>query len=474
VKYIKYSFLTVFVFISSFSIFFDSNTGFLFNSKAASEDVVVIGTGYVGLIVGSSLANVGHSVTCVDIDEDKIEKLKEGVMPIYEPGLKDIVYRNHLAKRLSFATDVLSAIKKSKVIMIAVGTPMGENGKANLKALHSVAKNIGDVLKDSQDYKIVCIKSTVPVGTNKKIKSLIREYAGENANFDIVSNPEFLRAGAALKDLHERNPIVLGSDSERALSIMADLYRPIVGEGTPLIKTNLPSAEMIKYAWNCLVAVKVSYVNDLSRFCNACGADILQVIKAMGFEDIVLPFKNVRPGPGLGGSCLPKDTRALVAMADKQGVDLAMVKAAIRSSHLQKEAAIEQLYDLLDGNVRGKTIGILGLSFKANTDDIRKSPAIPLIRRLLADGATIKAYDPQAVENMKMLFPEITYYGSKGQVISDSDALVILTAWEQFKNLDLKRVAKTMKQPVLVDARNMFDPGELYRNGFRFANFGRA
>jgi len=435
------------------------------------QKVAVIGTGYVGLIIGSGLATIGHQVICSDIDENKINKLKNGKMPIFEPGLEQIVAKNATAKRLSFTNNVPLAIRNSDIIIVAVGTPMGENGKANLKALKAVAKTISQNLNG---YKVICIKSTVPVGTNKKMKAFFEKcIQNNNVDLDLVSNPEFLRAGAALKDLFQLNPIVLGSDSEKALDIMAELYDPLVKNGNSLIRTNFETAETIKYAWNSLVALKVSYVNDLSRFCKAYGADIFKVVEGMSFQDLVLPFKNVKPGPGLGGSCLPKDTRAFIAMAKAQRVDLTMIKATIESSNLQQESIISDLYNLLGNSVAGKTIAILGLSFKANTDDIRKSPAIPVIKKLLEDGAVVKAYDPQAIENMRKLFPDVHYCKSAQEATKGSDAIVFLTAWNEFKNLNSGLVHKSIKKPKIVDARNIFDPEMLKNHGFEFSNLGK-
>jgi len=434
------------------------------------KKVAIIGTGYVGLIMGSGLAKMGHTVICSDIDQRKIDMLKKGQMPIYEPGLVTVTKSGYGAKRLFFTTDVARAVRESDIVMIAVGTPMGDSGEADLKYLKSAIKTVGENLNS---YKVVCIKSTVPVGTNKKMKAFLKECARTD-DFDIASNPEFLRAGNALKDLFEDNPIVVGSDSEKALQIMQELYSPLIkSKNTPFIKTNLESAETIKYAWNTLVAVKVAYVNELSRFCNACGADIFKVVEGIGHEDIVLPFKKVRPGPGFGGSCLPKDTRAFISMAEQCGVDMAMIKGILQSNALQKKEPLKQLYKLLDGCVEGKTIGILGLSFKANTDDIRKSPAIDIIAQLQKDGAIVKAYDPQAMNNMKRLFPEIKYCDSVRDVVKDVDALIVLTEWQEFKGIDLEDVGNCMKNKVIVDGRNIFDPRDLKDSGFEFGNIGR-
>lgn len=446
-----------------------------FNSNAAPKNVAIIGTGYVGLIAGAGLADMGHKIICVDIDAQKIAGLNNGIMPIYEPGLQELIKKNK--ENIFFTTDIKAAVRSSEIVIIAVGTPTDENYESDLRALNAVANSIGQVLQDTVDYKVICIKSTVPVGTNNKIKAIIKKYTEKNNfdNFDLVSNPEFLRAGSAIKDLYEKNPIVIGSDSEKALAIMAELYEPFIKNGITLIKSkDFATAEMAKYAWNSLVAVKVSYINELSRFCNSCNADLLNVIEAISFNDVVLPFKSVRPGPGLGGSCLPKDTRAFVKMAQDRGVDLAIIKTVIAASDVQQKYIVDQLFSLLgDDAVEGKNIAILGLAFKANTDDIRISPAIHIIELLLQKGVNIKAYDPQATDNMRKLFPNITYCDSVMQAVEGVDAVVALTDWADIKNVDLAVVSELVKNKIIVDARNMFDPIALSVNGFKFANLAR-
>jgi len=465
-KYCKSILITIFVFFNvSCSGFVDYNF-----VKGKSYNVAVIGTGYVGLIAGSGLAEIGHRVICADIDKDKINILNNGQMPIFEPGLSGVVKKNYDNKRLFFTDDVSSAIRNSDIIIIAVGTPMGKNGKANLFALKSVIRSIGENLNG---YKVICTKSTVPVGTNNLVKSLLTEYSGES-NFDIVSNPEFLRAGSAVKDFFERNPIVLGSDSEKALEVMKDLYSPLIKKGLKLITSNLETAETIKYAWNSFSAIRIGYTNELSRFCQTCGADVFKVIQGMSLSEDLLPSKKLRPGPGIGGSCLPKDTSAFVDFAKKLGVDLAIVRASIESNEKQKNFVIKLLYDLLDGSVKGKTIGILGLSFKPNTDDIRMTPAIPLIEQLLNDSAYVKAYDPKAMDNVEALFPEVEYCSSVYDVFKGCNAVVVLTDWSEFKSLDFDRIEEFMAQSIIVDGRNMFDPSTMQKKSFRYTNLGRV
>ena len=435
------------------------------------QKIAVIGTGYVGLIAGSGLAHMGHQVICSDIDEKKINMLKKGKMPIFEPGLEQIVKKNYIEQRLSFTSNVELAIQNSDVIIVAVGTPMGENGEANLAAIKGVSKKIADNLNS---YKVVVIKSTVPIGTNKKIKAYLSKCVSNDITFDLVSNPEFLRAGIAIKDFFLLDPIVIGSDSEKALNIIENLYQPLIETGAELVKTNFESAEVIKYAWNSFGAIKIAYVNELSRFCSACGADIFTVIRGMSCSDNILPLRVIKPGPGIGGSCLPKDTRAFVEIGKKWGIDLSIIRGVISSNKKQKAFIIKKLYDLLNGEVKGKTIAILGLAFKANTDDIRMSPAINVIEKLLKDEAHIKAYDPKAMERMRWLFPDVTYCKSAQEVIKGADAIVLLTEWDEFKHLDLEMNYKNAKKPVIVDGRNIFDPQQLKKQGFTFANLGKA
>ena len=444
-----------------------------FQIVAIQKKVAIIGTGYVGLICGSGLADMGHKVICADIDVEKISKLQNGIMPIYEPGLQEIVLRNIKADRLAFTSNVADTVKKSEIIIIAVGTPMSDTGDANLSALKSVAHVIAQNLNG---YKIVCTKSTVPVGTNKLVKSFIKAYVGGTIEFDVVSNPEFLRAGSAIKDFFECNPIVLGSDSDKALNAMKELYQNLIKKGLDLITTNLETAEMIKYSWNSFSAIRIAYVNELSRFCCSCGADVFTVVKGMSLSDKLLPSYKIKPGPGIGGSCLPKDTRAFVAMAKKQGVDLCLVNAYIESNKKQKQFAIDNVYKLLDYDISGKVIGVLGLSFKKNTDDIRMSPAIHVIKELLKAGAHVKAYDPQAMNVMRNIFSDtdVQYCKSCQEVAKDADALIILTEWDEFKNMDLEFIAKFMKNPVLVDGRNLFSPTDLEDLGFKYYNLGRV
>ncbi len=432
--------------------------------------VAIIGSGYVGLVSGGGLAELGHKVVCVDIDQGKINKLTNGIMPIYEPGLNEMIGRNLQEQRLFFSSDIAQAIRESDIIITAVGTPMSENGEADLSALASVVQSLVDNLNG---YKIICTKSTVPIGTNRKIKELLIEKLGGHTDFDVVSNPEFLREGCALQDFFHCNPVVLGSDSANALVVMEQLYKPLTDTGTTLIKTDLTSAETIKYAWNSYSMVKIAYVNQLSHLCNATGADVATVVKGMSFGEKLLPIGTVRPGAGIGGSCLPKDTAALIAMSKNFGVDVGIVRAARQADEDHKQTIIKEFYGLLDNSVKDKKIAVLGLSFKANTDDIRYSPAIDMLQKLIADGAHVYAYDPQAMNNMQKLIPTVHYCSSADEALNHADALLLLTEWAVFKNMDMSHVASLMAHPIVMDARNMWDPAVLTQFNFKFKNLGR-
>ncbi|MGE0009515.1 MAG: UDP-glucose/GDP-mannose dehydrogenase family protein [Candidatus Babeliales bacterium] len=435
------------------------------------QNITIIGTGYVGLISGAGLAACGHQVTCVDIIKEKVEKLNQGIMPIFEPGIQELVVDQMKAGRLSFTLDSKSAIGQADVIIIAVDTPMGEDGKADLRALTAVAKNIGANLNG---FTVICTKSTVPLGTHLVVRDLVSSTNTSNSQFEIVSNPEFLREGTAIIDLFERNPIIVGTDSIKAHEIMQAIYQPIIDQGADFIATNNATAEIIKYAWNTFLGVRIAYVNELAELCNAAQADVFQVIHGMSLGEKVYPTSKLKPGPGIGGSCLPKDTQALVRKADDLGIDLQMVKAFVSSNKKQKRNVVQHIYDLLDGAVEGKTIAILGLAFKANTDDIRYSTAIPVINKLLADGAHVSAYDPAAMENMRQLYPDVTYCSTITQALKDADAVVLITEWDEFKRIDLAQVAQLVRSRNLFDGRNLWDPKALKALNFNYRNLGRA
>ena len=432
-------------------------------------NINVIGTGYVGLVSGAGLADFGNHVVCSDINKDKIDLLKNGKIPFYEPGLMEFVKRNVDAGRLSFSNEVGESIKDANVIFIAVWTPMSDNGEANLTAIENVAETIG---RNLNDYKVVCTKSTVPVGTGEKIRKLIEKSKKSMTNFDVVSNPEFLREGSSVKDFLIPNRVIIGVESEKAKEIMRNVYRPLFINETPIVFTDVKTAETIKYASNAFLAVKISYINEIANLCDATGADVQVVSKAMGLDKRI-GSKFLHPGPGYGGSCFPKDTNALVKLGNTQGVDLTIVKAAIKTNFKQREKVYNKLKKLFNYNVNGKTIAILGLAFKSNTDDVRQSSAIYFIEKLLDEGASVKAFDPVANENMKRLFPEVNYCDTLEDAVTDTDGVVVLTEWNEIRGMDLEKVSKLVKTKVLLDAKNMLNPRVLKRLGFTFENVGR-
>jgi UDPglucose 6-dehydrogenase len=420
-------------------------------------------------VTGAGLSDFGNQVICTDINEDKINKLLSGEIPIYEPGLKELVDRNVSAGRLTFSTDIPPALKKSEVVIIAVWTPMEKNGGADLSAVKSVAKMIGENLNG---YKVICTKSTVPIGTGKIIRKIIEKISGDSQEFDVVSNPEFLREGSAVKDFLIPNRIVIGSESERAQKVMKQVYRPLFINETPIVTTDVLSAETIKYASNAFLAVKISYINELANLCDAIGADVHMVARGMGLDGRI-SSKFLHPGPGFGGSCFPKDTSALVHMAKKENVEMKIVNAAITSNSIQWMQITNKLDTLFKDSFEGKTISILGLTFKANTDDVRQSPATPVIEYILKQKGNVRAYDPEGMSNMKKLLPDINYCESLQKAVEGADGLVIMTEWHEFRAMDLKKVADLMSGNIIVDARNILDPKELKKNGFIFENVGR-
>lgn len=431
--------------------------------------IAIIGTGYVGLVTGACFAEFGVFVTCVDKDEDKIEKLKKGIIPFYEPGLDEIVKRNLKENRLKFTTRIDEAVNESLVIFIAVGTPPRGDGSANLEYVEEVAKEIA---KNMNSYKVIVTKSTVPVGTGFKIKEIIKKNLEKPVNFDIVSNPEFLREGSAVEDFMRPNRVVIGAESDQAVAIMKDLYRPLYLIETPFVITNIATAELIKYATNSFLATKISFINEISALCELVGADVNTVAKAMGLDGRIGP-KFLHAGIGFGGSCLPKDTMALLKIAEEKGIRLRIVKAAVEVNQWQRERLISKIIEAFNSNIEGKVIGILGLSFKPNTDDIREAPALSIIQSLLNKKAMIKVYDPQAMENTKKVFPNIIYCSDAYSVAEGADALVVVTEWNQFRNLDLEKVKNIMRGSLFFDFRNIYDPLKVRQLGFEYFSVGR-
>ena len=433
------------------------------------KKITVIGTGYVGLVSGAGISDFGHCVTCADIIESKIKLLKNGEIPIYEPGLYELVDRNVNAGRLSFTTKVDKAIQQADVIFIAVGTPQGENGEANISAVESVARSIG---KNLNSYKVICTKSTVPVGTGDIICELIRKNMMDRCEFDYVSNPEFLREGSAVKDFLWPDRVVIGASSIKAFNIMKEVYRPLYVNEKPILHTNVATAEMIKYAANAFLALKISYINEVANLCEAVGADVHLVAKGMGQDGRISP-KFLHPGPGFGGSCFPKDTQAFATLSREKGVPMNTIDAAITTNNIQKTRMVEKLNNLIGGDFSGKTIGVLGLAFKPSTDDVRESSSIEMIQSILDGGGKVKAYDPIANKSMQNIFPDLDYLHSWEETCDGVDAMVIMTDWNEFRGMNLKKLKKIMKTPLVLDTRNILSMDKLSEYGFQFDNVGR-
>lgn len=434
------------------------------------QSVAIIGTGYVGLVSAAGLAEFGNTVIAADIDASKISILNAGGIPIYEPGLASIVQDNVARGVLTFTTDMAAAIKSCDVIMIAVGTPMGEDGSADMSYVASVVNTIAQTI---DSFKYICVKSTVPVGTGAWIRGLLEEQGVPSDLFSMVSNPEFLREGTAVTDFLYPDRVVVGTESSEAADVMRDMYAPLVRAGIPLITTSVVSSETIKYASNAFLAVKVSFINEIANLCDATGADVKDVAYAMGSDRRISPH-FLRPGPGFGGSCFPKDSSALLYIAHKYGVNLQVVEGSLEANEAQKEIPVKKLMHLMHNDVQGKTIAIWGLAFKANTDDVRYSPAIVVMNELIDAGATIQAFDPAGSDNMKKLIPSATYCKDMYEAIQGADALVVMTEWGMFGTADLSRVAQAMNDRVVVDARGVLDIEQLRALGFTFDLIGRS
>ena len=431
-------------------------------------NICVIGTGYVGLVTGSCFAEFGLNVTCVDNDEEKIALLQNGTSPIFEPGLEEMLKRNLKEGRLIFTTEIDKAVDKSLVIFIAVGTPSRKDGSVDMSYIDEVARKIGENLNG---YKVIATKSTVPVGTGERIRKIVQQYETENINFDIVSNPEFLREGSAIEDFMRPNRVIIGATSEQAKAIMRDLYSPLYLIEAPFVITNIETAEMIKYASNAFLATKISFINEIANICEKVGADVNVVARGMGLDQRI-GSKFLHAGPGYGGSCFPKDTVGIAKIAEKHGYRFEIVRSVMKVNERQKERMVEKVKEAV-GNLKGKTIGILGLSFKPNTDDLREAPSLKIIHALQKEGARIKAYDPKAMEAAQKIFKKVEYGKDPYDVAKGSDALLIITEWNQFRNLDLKRLQKIMKMPVFLDFRNIYEPAKMREAGFQYFAVGR-
>jgi len=429
----------------------------------------MIGTGYVGLVTGCGLAEFGMKVTCVDKVTEKIEMLQRGEIPIYEPGLKDLVEKNVKEGRLSFSTDIPGAIRNNLVIFLAVGTPSDDDGGADLQYLFDA---VDEIARNLNGYKVIAIKSTVPVGTAKRVIQRIAEQV-EGVAFDVVSNPEFLREGSAVEDFLHPDRVVIGTESEQAIAIMKDIYSPLYLIETPFVITNNETAEMIKYASNTFLAAKISYINEVANICELVGADVHVVARAMGLDGRI-SRKFLHPGPGFGGSCFPKDTRALYHLAREKGYDPMLIGSVIKVNENQKARMVEKVKRMVGGNLEGKVIGVLGVSFKPNTDDIRESPAIFMIKNLLELGAKVQVFDPAALGEARKVFGDTVVYAANAyEVAEGADAVVLMTEWNQFRRLDLQELKERMKTPVFVDTRNVYDARKMSQAGFVYEGVGR-
>lgn len=438
-------------------------------------NISVIGTGYVGLVTGSCFSEFGVQVTCADKLTDKIDALRRCEMPIYEPGLEDMVRRNQAAGRLAFTSDTAEAIRGSLIVFIAVGTPPAEDGSTDLSHVEQVAREIG---RNIDGYKVIVTKSTVPVGTSMKVRAWIQEEldaAGRRVPFSVASNPEFLREGAAIGDFMRPDRVVIGIDDGdgQALAILRDLYRPLFLNETPFVITDLATSELAKYAANAFLATKISFINEMSILCDRIGGDVQAVARAMGLDQRI-GKKFLHAGPGFGGSCFPKDTRSAAHFARELGGSLEIVEAAIRVNDRQREYALEKIVTACEGELDGRTVAVLGLSFKPETDDIRDAPAIYIIRSLLDRGARVRAYDPEAMAEAGRALPQIELCKDAYEACEGADVLTIVTEWNQFRMLDLARVKGLLKHPKLVDLRNIYKSDAIREHGFEYWSIGRA
>jgi UDPglucose 6-dehydrogenase len=441
--------------------------------------ICIFGAGYVGLVAAACFAESGNSVITVDINESRIEGLKQGIIPIYEPGLKEMILRNQAEGRLSFTTDTVSAVQSSLVSFIAVGTPPGEDGSADLKYVLGVAREIGRAMTG---YKIIVDKSTVPVGTADKVRAAVQEeldLRGVSLEFDVVSNPEFLKEGAAIDDFMKPDRVVIGTDNVRTAEIMKELYDPFMRKQNRMIIMDIRSAEMTKYAANAMLATRISFMNQIAGLCERMGADVAAVREGIG-SDSRIGYDFLFPGPGYGGSCFPKDVKALIKTAEESNYDFLLLKAVEEVNELQKEVLADKLIKALgspdeEKPLTGRTIACWGLSFKPRTDDMREAPAITIIERLLAAGATVRAHDPEAIKEAKHVFGDrIEYSHNQYDILASADALAIITDWSEYRNPDFDRIKSAMKSPLIVDGRNLYKPDRMTTAGFDYIPLGRC
>lgn len=430
--------------------------------------IAVIGSGYVGLVTGACFAEFGVDVTCLDVDEKKIARLSEGIIPIYEPGLEQLVAKNANAGRLRFTTDIQSAIEQALVIFLAVGTPPLPDGSADMSYVESATVSIA---KYMNGYKVIVTKSTVPVGTGEYLRKFVRKHQTSPHDFGVVSNPEFLREGAAISDFMRPDRVVIGSNDEEAIEIMRDLYRPLYLIETPFVITSLEAAELTKYAANAFLATKISFINEIANLCDKIGCDVHDVARSIGMDKRI-GSKFLHPGPGYGGSCFPKDTSALASVARRYGSESLIVDSVIEVNRRQRELMIPKI-EKLAGDLKGKTVAVLGLSFKPETDDMREAPSVDIIKALVDCGAKVRAYDPVAMSEAKKVLPDICFAEDEYAAVTGADVLVFMTEWNQFRALDMERIYKLMHAPRIADLRNIYEPSDMHALGFDYVGVGR-
>ncbi len=432
--------------------------------------IAMIGTGYVGLVTGACLSEFGHAVTCVDNDTAKIDTLQRGEIPIYEPGLEEVVRKNVAEGRLTFTSKLEQPVRQAQAVFLAVGTPSRRRGDgyADLTYIFDAARELAPYL---ENYTVIINKSTVPVGTARQVERIIREI-NPAADFDVVSNPEFLREGAAVNDFMLPDRVVVGTGSERAEEVLKDIYNPLYLISTPFVITTPETAELIKYAANAFLAVKISFINEIANICESVNGDVVALARAVGLDGRI-GTKFLHPGPGYGGSCFPKDTLALLRIAQENGMAARIVEAAVEVNAAQKARMVMKIRDALGGSFTGKTIGVLGLTFKPKTDDLRDAPALTILPALHEKGATLQVHDPQGMREAKDILPEYRYVDDAYDVAQDADAVVLMTEWNQYRALDLERLAGMMKKPLFVDLRNVYDPAVMKRAGFTYFGVGR-
>jgi UDPglucose 6-dehydrogenase len=436
--------------------------------------IAVIGTGYVGLVSGACFSEFGVPVVCVDKDEDKITRLRRGEMPIYEPGLEALVADNTAAGRLSFTTELLPAIEGADAVFIAVGTPSRRgDGHADLSYVFAAAAEIGRALAETRPggYTVVVTKSTVPVGTGREVAAILHRVC-PNARFDVASNPEFLREGSAIEDFMRPDRVVIGADSDRAREVMRQVYRPLYLSETPMLFTDIETAELVKYAANAFLATKITFINEIADLCERVGADIQDVARGIGLDGRI-GRKFLHAGPGFGGSCFPKDGQALVRTAHEAAADLAIVETVVQVNEARKARMADKIIATCGGTVAGKTIAVLGLTFKPNTDDMRDSPSLAILPRLATAGAAIRAFDPAGIDEARNLMPELVYCDDAYDAAAGADALVLLTEWNEFRALDLARIGRLLATPLVIDLRNIYQPAEMAAAGLSYVSIGR-